>query len=60
MTFKGQGQHLTSGLGNVVTQLGQIAHQPMHLDERNVVTPITCLYLFLIASYWGKTTRDLG
>ena len=46
MTLKGQGHHLTSGQGHVVTKVGQIAYGSMRLDKRNTMRPLPRLYLF--------------
>ena len=51
MTLKGQGQNLTSGQGQVVTQVGHIAYVSMRFDERNTLRPLARLYLFWIKSY---------
>ena len=59
MTFKGQGQNLTSGQGHVVNQVGHIAYVSMRLDERNTMRPLSRLYLFCIKSYSQKTVGDL-
>ena len=59
MTFKGQGQNLTSGQGHMVTRVGHIAYVSMRLDERNRMRPLSRLYLFWIKSDSLKTVGDL-
>ena len=56
MTLKGQDQSLTSGQvrSSLVTQVGHIIHESMHLNETNALTPIPRLYLIWIANYWQK------
>ena len=34
------------GEGHVVTQVGHIAYESMHIDERNTMRPLPRLYLF--------------
>ena len=43
-----------------MTGMGHIAYQSIRLANTNVPTPIPCLYLFLIKSYWQITVDDLG
>ena len=54
MTLKGQGQNLSSGQGHVVTQVGHIAYETMRLDERNIMRPLSCIYLLWIKRYSQK------
>ena len=46
LTLKCQGQNSTSGQGHVVTLIGYVACQSMHLDERNTLKPLPLLYLY--------------
>ena len=46
MTLKDQGQNLTSSQGHVVTQVGHIAYESKHFDDRNTMRPLSRLYLF--------------
>ena len=40
LTWKGQGQNLTSGQGHGVTQA---AYESMRIDETNTLRPVSCL-----------------
>ena len=61
MTLKGQSKNqLTSGQGHVVTQVGHIAYDSMHIDEINIMRPLPRLHLIRIKGYWQKTVDDLG
>ena len=57
LNSKGQGQNLTSGQGQSVTQ---VAYESKRIDETNTLRPLSCLYLFSISSYRQKTVGDLG
>ena len=58
MTFKSQGQNLTSGQGHVVPQVFHIAYESKRLDERNTMRSLSRLYLFWIKSYSQKTVGE--
>ena len=43
VTLQGQGQNLTWGQGHMVAQVGHIAYESMHIDEKNTLRPLPCL-----------------
>ena len=46
MTSKGQVEHLTSGQGHDLTEIGHIAYHSIHIDETNTMNVTRRLYLF--------------
>ena len=59
VTLKGQIQNLTSGQGHVVTQVGHIAYESMHLDETHL-SHITLASLSLLnQKLFPKTVGEL-
>ena len=59
LTFRGQLENLTSGQGQVVTQVGHIAYWETRLDETNTLASVSFLYLEYIASYCPISDGDL-
>ena len=55
LTLKGQFQNLTSGQGQIMTQVGQYAYRPKRFDEPSRLAPFARLNLHPVASYWRKT-----
>ena len=51
LTSKCQGQHLTSGQGHVIIEIGHVAYQSMRLDETNTMKPFPTFYLCSSKSY---------
>ena len=43
-----------------MTEMGHIAYHSIRLAKTNVLTPIPCLYLFFMKSYWQMTIGYLG
>ena len=44
----GQLKKMTSGQGQVVTQVGHVAYQEMCIDENNTLVKVTFLYLQML------------
>ena len=59
LTLQGQFQNLTSGQGQVMTEVGQYADHPKRLDEPSRLAPFVRLCLHPVASYWRKLDFDL-
>ena len=60
MTFKGQFENLTSGQGQVVTQVGHVAYWETRLDETDTLPSVSLLHLDYIASYCQISDGDLS
>ena len=59
MTSKDQVEHLTSGQGHDLTEIGHVAYHSIHIDETNTMDVTRRLYLFSIRSYCRKNVRAL-
>ena len=59
VTSPGQFENLTSGQGQVVTQVGHVAYWETRLDETNTMASVSLLYLQYIASYCQISDGDL-
>ena len=59
MTSKGQVEHLTSGQGHDLTEIGHVAYHSIRIDETNTMNVTRRLYLFSIRSYCRKTVGAL-
>ena len=48
---------VTPGQGHILISVGHVAYHPMRLDEKHILTPVSCLYLLPIKSYRKKRIK---
>ena len=60
LTLWGQFQNLTSGQGQVVIQVGHVAHVSTFRGETNTLVSVSCLYVDYVESYSQQGDGDPG